>query len=313
MYGITETTVHVTYRPIRRADLDRAHGSMIGERIPDLRVYVLDRHLEPVPVGVPGEIVVGGAGVARGYLNRPELTSERFVADPFSGNPAARLYRSGDLARLTASGELEYLGRIDHQVKLRGFRIEPGEIEATLARHPGVREAVVLLREDVPENPLLAAYVVAREVGITVANLRAWLKRQLPPYMVPTAFVLLPALPLTPNGKVNRKALPKPDNETSASAPEIPPTPIESIIAEIWASVLNRQQVDIDDDFFDLGGHSLLAVQLMSRINQELEVELNLRQLFETPTVRGLALTALDVMVAGADADAAPQRSETIP
>jgi hypothetical protein len=247
-----------------------------------------------------GEIVVGGAGVARGYLNRAELTAERFLADPFTSDAEARLYRSGDLARFRPSGDLEYLGRIDDQVKLRGFRIELGEIEATLAGHPEVREAVVLLREDVPGDQRLVAYVVAREGDLAAADLRAWLKQQLPLYMVPAVFVPLPALPLTPNGKVNRKALPAPEIEIRELPRELPTTPIESTIAEIWVDVLNLTNVGIDDDFFDVGGHSLLAVQLMSRINQTI-VDLNLRQLFETPTVRDLALAALADLVAGAD------------
>ena len=285
MYGITETTVHVTYRPVRRADLDASTGSMIGEPIPDLRVYLLDRHLQPVPIGVPGEIVVGGAGVARGYLNRPELTAERFVPDPFSERPAARMYRSGDLARRTATGDMEYLGRIDQQVKLRGFRIELGEIESALARHPHVCQAVVLLREDTPGDPRLVAYVVTDGNPPIPGDLRAALKEHLPDHMIPASFVQLPNLPLTPNGKIDRKALPVPEHGNGGVGYCPPRSPVEKVIADIWAEVLNLPRVGIDDNFFDLGGHSLLAMQLRARLRDIFGVELPVRALFESPTI----------------------------
>ena len=211
MYGITETTVHVTYRPIRREDLESGQGSVIGVPIPDLQVYLLDPNGRPVPIGVPGELYVGGAGVARGYLNRAELTAQRFIPDPFSTTPGATLYRSGDLARRLENGDIEYLGRIDHQVKIRGFRIELGEIEAGIARHPVIREAVVIAREDAPGDKRLVAYLVAENPPADLVDqLRALLRAGMPEYMVPAHFVTLEALPLTKNGKVDRKALPAP-------------------------------------------------------------------------------------------------------
>jgi acyl-coenzyme A synthetase/AMP-(fatty) acid ligase len=209
MYGITETTVHVTYRPITGADLDADIGSVIGKPIPDLRIYLLDQHRELVPIGVPGEMYVGGAGVARGYLQRPELTAERFIADPFSqiAGPRPKLYRSGDLARRLPNGDLEYLGRIDDQVKIRGFRIELGEIEAALNQHTGIRETAVIVREDTPGDKRLVAYIVGDD-GAAIDEIRSQLGATLPEYMLPAALVRLPALPLTANGKVDRRALP---------------------------------------------------------------------------------------------------------
>jgi acyl-coenzyme A synthetase/AMP-(fatty) acid ligase len=223
MYGITETTVHVTYRPLSLADLGRA--SVIGEAIEDLQVYVLDAHGQPAPLGVSGELFVGGAGVARGYLGRPELTAERFVPDPFSAEPGARLYRSGDLARRLPDGELEYLGRGDRQVKIRGFRIELGEIEAALLAHAEVREAVVTVREDTPDDKKLVAYISAPEANSrTSYRLRKDLRERLPEYMVPSTFVFLNRLPLTPNGKVDVRALAahgsNGEGSTGASAPK---------------------------------------------------------------------------------------------
>ena len=225
MYGITETTVHVTYRPLSLADLGRA--SVIGEAIEDLQVYLLDGHGEPVPSGVSGEMFVGGAGVARGYLGRPELTAERFVPDPFSADPGARLYRSGDLARRLPNGELEYLGRADRQVKIRGFRIELGEIEAALLAHAEVREAVVIVREDTPDDKKLVAYISAPEANSrTSYRLRKDLRERLPEYMVPSAFVFLNHLPLTPNGKVDVRALAA---MGSNGAPDTPARPAASV------------------------------------------------------------------------------------
>ncbi len=212
MYGITETTVHVTYRPLAATDLDQGLGSAIGVPIPDLELYVLDEALRPMPVGVPGELYVGGAGVARGYLGRPELTAARFIPHPFSSTPGARLYRTGDLARHLPDGDLEYLGRIDHQVKIRGFRIELGEIEAALRRCPQVRDAAVLARDDAPGGRRLVAYLVthaAAEPGNALAaELRRQIQASLPDYMVPAVFVWLETLPLTTNGKLDRNALP---------------------------------------------------------------------------------------------------------
>ena len=292
MYGITETTVHVTYRRIMRADIVAASGSVIGKPIPDLRVYLLDNHRSLVPIGVAGEIYVGGAGVAKGYLRRDVLTAERFIGDPFSEDPRSTLYRSGDLARWLPTGDLEYLGRIDNQVKIRGFRIELGEIEAVLSQHPAVREAVALAREEIPGDPRLVAYVVkVNGPAISSHDLRSYLQQKLPNYMVPSAFVWLDSLPLTPNGKLDRKALPAPDQ----SRPELedaftpPRTPAEEILANIWAEVLKLDKVGIHDNFFHLGGHSLLATQVISRVNHSFQTDIPLRKLFESPTIAGLA------------------------
>ncbi len=290
MYGITETTIHVTYRPIRLADLEAGAGSVIGVPIPDLQLYLLDAHGQLVPIGVAGEMYVGGAGVARGYLNRPELNVQRFVADPFSGREGVCLYRSGDLARRLPNGDLEYLGRIDQQVKIRGFRIELGEIEAAIAQHPSVREVVVIAREDVSGDKRLVAYLVVEgQAAAVVEALRRLLRDKLPEYMVPAHFVALDALPLTPNGKVDRKQLPAPERSDQDAAFVPPRTPTEEIVAGIWAEVLGLERVGIEDDFFELGGHSLLATQAMSRLRATFGVELPLRSLFEAPTVDGLA------------------------
>ncbi|MEG5038381.1 MULTISPECIES: amino acid adenylation domain-containing protein [unclassified Microcoleus] len=290
MYGITETTVHVTYRPLSLADLNGL-GSVIGCAIPDLQLYILDKNRQLVPVGIPGEMYVGGAGVARGYLNRPDLTAERFISNLFSENPEARLYKTGDLARYLPNGDIEYLGRIDTQVKVRGFRIELGEIEAQLNRHPAVRESAVLLREDAPGDKRLVAYIVAAsEPTIAARELRAFLKENLPEYMLPSAFVLLEALPLTPNGKVDRKALRAPDTENfPLNVAFAPRTREEQLLAEIWSQVLGLKQVGIRDNFFELGGHSLLATQLIAKVREAFQVELPLRSLFQSPTVESLA------------------------
>ena len=289
MYGITETTVHVTWRPLSIADLEGT-GSAIGVPIPDLRVYLLDRGAQLVPVGVPGEVHVGGAGLARGYFGRPELTAQRFVPDPFGGVPGERLYRAGDLARRLPDGELEYLGRIDNQVKIRGFRIEIGEIESVLSRHPSIGEGVVLVREDTPGDRRLVAYVV-KKPGAAAGDLREFLKRSLPEYMVPAGFVELTSLPLNTNGKVDRRALlaiplERPGMEEEMQAPR---TWVEELLAEIWAEVLGAERVGVDDDFFQLGGHSLLATQVVSRVRKVFGVDLALRELFESPKLGGLA------------------------
>ncbi|MEP7122426.1 MAG: non-ribosomal peptide synthase/polyketide synthase [Byssovorax sp.] len=292
MYGITETTVHVTYRPVSKGDLDRAWSSVIGKAIPDLQVYVLDPRGVLAPLGVPGEMYVGGAGVSRGYLDRPELTAERFLPDPFNPRPGARLYRTGDLARVLASGDIEYLGRIDHQVKIRGFRIELGEIEAVLDTHPAVREAVVLAREDGPGEKRLVAYLVCRDGSApTVGELRAFLKDKLPDSMVPSAFVLLAALPLTENGKVDRRALPAPEEgeRPDLGAEFVAPTlGAEEELAKIWASVLRLPQVGVRDNFFEIGGDSILSIQIVARA-QQAGFRITPRQLFQHPTIAELA------------------------
>jgi amino acid adenylation domain-containing protein len=289
MYGITETTVHVTYRPITTVDLSVSRGSLIGEPIPDLELYVLDRSQNLVPIGVPGELYVGGAGVGRGYLNRPELTAERFVPNPFRPEAGQRLYRSGDLVRYLPNRDLEYRGRIDAQIKIRGFRIELGEIEAVLRQHAAVREVVVISRGEKPTEQRLLAYVVPTQKAPTISELNDFLRQKLPEYMVPSAFVFLDALPLTSNGKIDRRNLPDPDQSRpeQGSSFVAPRTPVEEMLADIWIEVLNLQRVGIHDNFFELGGHSLLLTQVASRIQQAFQVSLPLRTLFDAPTIAG--------------------------
>ncbi|MGC4900413.1 amino acid adenylation domain-containing protein, partial [Micromonospora echinospora] len=295
MYGITETTVHVTCLRVD-PELATAAGtrSLIGGGLADLTVRVLDAALRPVPPGVPGELYVGGRGLARGYLNRPGLTAGRFVADPFA-EPGDRLYRSGDLGRWTADGVLEYLGRADEQVKVRGFRIELGEIEAVLAEHPQVSRAVVVARREDEVDQRLVGYVVPVDVEPDPAALRSHLVARLPEHMVPAAFVSLPEFPLTAHGKLDRRALPAPDHRFEQSS-RGPRTPQQVILCDLFAEVLGVARVGVDDDFFALGGHSLLVNRLVGRIRAALGVDLSIRQVFETPTVTGLE-AALDPAV----------------
>jgi amino acid adenylation domain-containing protein len=292
MYGITETTVHVTYCPLAAGNVQSRVRGPIGRPLPDLQAYVLDACGQLAPIGVTGEMYVGGAGLSRGYLGRPELTAERFVPHPFSRQAGARLYKTGDLARYLPDGSLEYLGRNDSQVKLRGFRIEPGEIEAVLSQHPGVSATVVIMREDTPGDKRLVAYVVADQWQPgTGGELRRYLQQRLPSYMLPATFVALETLPLTANGKVDRRALPRPDQvqPRRESAYMAPRTPVEEVLAMIWEQILQREHVGVYDNFLELGGHSLLATQIITRIRQALQVELPLRSLFLTPTVAALA------------------------
>ena len=266
----------------------------IGRPIANTQVYLLDPFLQPVPIGIPGELYIGGANLARGYLDRPELTAERFLPHPFSQQPGARLYRTGDLACYLPDGSLEFLGRIDQQVKLRGFRIELGEIEAVLSQHPAIQESVVLLREDVPGDQRLVAYVVPHTettLPLATSELRHFLKEKLPDYMLPSAFVVLDCLPMTPNGKHDRRALraPETDRPDLPVAFAVPRTVLEAQVAAIWGEVLRLQRVGVYDNFFELGGHSLLATQVISRIRNTFHVEMPLRRLFEAPTVAGLA------------------------
>ncbi|QDI72567.1 non-ribosomal peptide synthetase [Streptomyces calvus] len=292
MYGITETTVHVTHRRIRRADVDGPVRSPVGHALADLRLHLLDAHGRPVPRGAAGELHVGGPGVARGYLHRPALTAERFVPDPF-GPPGARLYRSGDLCRWRADGELEYLGRGDQQVKIRGFRIEPGEIEAALAEHPRVSRAAVLARTDPAGDPCLVGYVVpTAEEPPDAVSLRAHLGALLPSYMVPGAYVVVPALPLTGNGKLDRAALPAPTAAQRAAAAYEPPRgDSERLLAEMWSEVLGVpvERIGADDDFFDLGGHSFAALRLIGRMESTWDVTVPTATVFSAPTLRALA------------------------
>ena len=308
MYGITETTVHVTYRPVGRADLERSWSSVTGRQLPDLSIYVLDEHLQPVPTGVPGEIYVGGAGVSRGYLDRPTLTSERFLSDPFSREPEARLYKTGDRARWLPEGDLEYLGRIDLQVKIRGFRIELGEIEAAIQQHPALREAAVVVREDSPGDKRLVAYVVpSAAVAPTAAELRSFLAGKLPDYMVPAFFVPLAVLPLNQNGKLDRRALPAPDASASVNENAIAPrTPVEEVVAGIWAGLFNVERLGIDSDFFALGGHSLLATQVTARVRRLLGVDIPILRLFEAPTLAGFSAAVTEALRTGHRLDTPP-------
>jgi len=284
LYGPTETTIWSSVEKLKK-DLN---GISIGRPIANTQIYILDSQGEPVPIGVAGEIQIGGAGIARGYLNRPELTGERFVPDPFSNEPGARMYRTGDLGRWRSDGNIEFLGRNDFQVKIRGFRIELGEIEARLSEHAEVREAAVLAREDTPGDKRLVAYYTAREQNsVGVQELRAHLATKLPEYMVPTTYVRLELLPLTPNGKLDRKALPVPEFKCASSRASS--TPEEEILAGLFAEVLHLERVGIDDNFFDLGGHSLLATRLASRIRAKFSIDLPLRSIFEAPSVAALA------------------------
>jgi amino acid adenylation domain-containing protein len=303
VYGPTETIIDSTYWLC-----DGANGrssSPIGRPIPNARIYILNNALRPLPIGVAGHMHIGGVGLARGYLNRPELTAEKFIPDPFSAEPGARMYKTGDLARYRPDGNIEFLGRADHQVKIRGFRIELGEIEAVLGQHPAVRAAVVLAREDAPGEKRLVAYVVAES---TADELRRFLKDKLPEYIVPAVFVLLDTLPLLSNGKIDRQALPAPDR----TRPELdksfvaPRTPTEELLAQIWAQLLDLERVGVDDNFFDLGGHSLLATQAVSRMREAFQVEISLRRLFEVPTVAGLAESIEAARQAGQDLLAPP-------
>ena len=305
MYGITETTVHVTLQVVRR-ETEAGPGSQIGEPLDDLRVYILDQQQQLLPLGIWGELYVGGAGLARAYLNRPDLTAQRFVPDPFSSEPGARLYRSGDLGRRLARGGLEYLGRADHQVKIRGFRIELGEIEAALRECAGVREAAVLLR-DKDERAQLVAYVVSDgEESGGIASLRAALQQRLPEYMVPAAFVQLEQLPLTANGKLDRSALLalQPESVTARGEQVWPRSPVEKIVAEIWQQVLGVERVGMYDNFFALGGDSILSLQIVSRLNQA-GLMMTPQDLFQHPTVAELS-AALEHTPTAVQAEAGP-------
>ncbi|GCE28515.1 hypothetical protein KDA_39990 [Dictyobacter alpinus] len=289
LYGPTEAAIDVTAWTCQPESLRREVP--IGRPIANLRVYVLDERLRPLPVGVPGELYLGGIGLARGYAERPALTAERFVPDPLSQQPGARLYRTGDRVRWLEDGTLSYLGRLDFQVKIRGQRIELGEIEQQLERHPAVREAVVLAREEQPGHAYLAAYVVPEDgEDFEVELVRQTLAQQLPAYMLPSAILPLPAFPLTPNGKIDRRSLPIPSFTSAQSTlPALPPSPTEELLASIFAEVLQLPRVSVTDQFFALGGHSLLATQVVARVRQRFHLDLPVRALFEAPGVRALA------------------------
>jgi acyl carrier protein len=283
LYGPTETTIWSTSRRITTA----SEAAFVGAPIAHTTLRILDQGYNPVPVGVAGQLFIGGEGLARGYLGRPDLTAERFVPDPF-GLPGARLYATGDLVRRTVADEIEFLGRIDQQVKLRGFRIELAEIEAALRQHPGVTGAAVALREDRPGDKRLVGYLVAEPAPDLVA-LRASLRERLPDYMVPAAFVVLAQLPLTPNGKLDRRALPAPDLEATAAEFVAPRDEVEKAVAAVMQEILGLARVGAHDNFFDLGGHSLLAAQVLARLRQVFQIELPLRVFFETATPERIA------------------------
>ncbi|HZI77075.1 MAG TPA: condensation domain-containing protein, partial [Gemmatimonadales bacterium] len=286
VYGPTECTVNATISPVSKEQ----KRASIGGSLTNVQVYILDRDLSPVPIGVRGEIYIGGAGVGRGYTGRPDLTAERFVPDPYSDAPGSRLYKTGDQARYFADGKIDFIGRLDQQVKVRGYRIEPGEIEAALEQHPAVANAAVVMGQRSASDAQLLAYLVASS-PIDDALLRSFLADSLPQYMIPAVFITLESLPLTASGKLDRLALPDPPTVTSR--PErlsySLDRPTQTAIAEVWTEVLGLDHVGLDDNFFNLGGHSLLATQAASRLRQYFNIELPLRKLFEAPTVRELA------------------------
>jgi amino acid adenylation domain-containing protein len=308
LYGPTEATIDATSWVCERGSARQTIP--IGRPIANTQAYILDTARQLVPVGVPGELYIGGAGLAAGYLHRPDLTAERFVPNPFSADRGARLYRTGDLVRYLPDGAIEYLGRLDTQVKFRGYRIELGEVETALRRHPAVGKCVVVVREDGPGSQQIVAYVVPAGVPPVPDELRAALRATVPDYMVPTAFVLLDALPLTPNGKVDRQALPAPDLDVERShAFRAPSTTAEVALAAIWAEVLGVSGVGTDDNFFALGGHSLSAVQVLTRARKVFGLDIPLRALFEQPTLGGFAeYVALQAQEVGA---AVPVRAAT--
>jgi acyl-coenzyme A synthetase/AMP-(fatty) acid ligase len=286
VYGPTETTVYSTGSV--RTPGGRA---TIGRPLPNEQVYILDRALQPVPIGVRGELYIGGDKVARGYLKRPELTRERFVELPFA--PGARVYRTGDAARISADGTIEFLGRLDQQVKIRGFRIELGEIDATLAQHPSIKESVtVAIPEPVGNGQRLIAYVATHGGRtVTAPELREFMRQRVPEYMVPAGFVVLNTLPRTTSGKIDRRSLPELELESSRATKVAPRNTTEELLVDLWCEVLGLKEVGIHDNFFELGGHSLLAAQVIARIHDSLGVEFTMRHFFAAPTVAGMAPT----------------------
>src|SRR5581483_1724889 len=314
LYGPTEASIDVTYWECAE---DEQRRVPIGRPISNTEIYVLDSSLEAVGIGVTGELYIGGEGLGRGYRGRAELTAEKFIANPHSGRSGSRLYRTGDVGRRRVGGEIEYLGRIDHQVKVRGLRIELGEIEAALREHPLIREAVVEASREGVHSTRLIGYVVP-EAGRRVSGkeLREYLKEKLPEYMAPSLFVELEALPLSPNGKLDRRALPKPEIRQKETS-ELPRTVVEEVLAGIWAEVLGREQVGVEENFFELGGHSLLATQMVSRVRQAFRAEVSLRWVFESPTVASLSKRIEEGMGSGGEQIAPPmtpvQRNQAMP
>ena len=302
-YGPTETTVGCCTLVQTDGERSPARTVPIGKPLRNTTAYVLDESRVPLPVGAPGELYVGGAGVARGYVGQPEETELRFVADRFSNDPTSRLYRTGDRVRYLRDGNLEFLGRIDEQVKIRGYRVEPGEVEAVLARHPAVQHAAVVAVEE-EGGPRLAAYVIARERP-SLDELRAHLRAAVPEFMVPSEFAFLDALPLTPSGKVDRRALPEIGAVAAGRKAEYvaPRNETEEGIAAMWSEVLGVERIGIRDDFFELGGHSLMATQVIARVRSTYKAQVPLHLLFATPTVEGLAAAVADHQPVTADAE----------
>jgi amino acid adenylation domain-containing protein len=295
LYGPTETSIDATTWDCARDGIPPVIP--IGKPIGNTRVYIVGSRNQLCPIGVPGELLVGGIGVARGYLNRPDLTAEKFISDPFCSEPGARVYRTGDLARYLADGNIEYLGRIDNQVKLRGYRIELGEIEAGILQHPAVHQTAVIAREDTPGEKQLVAYLVAEnQTADLVDQLRSHIRTTMPAYMVPSHFVMLDQLPLNHNGKLDRRALPPPGTQERADRVLVAPrTPPEELVTKMFRHVLARNDVGVFDNFFDLGGDSIMAARLMARLRAASGMDLPLRNLFERPTVAQLA-EALDAL-----------------
>jgi len=293
-FGLTEATIDTTYFEADKLNISDERLVPIGKPFTNMPVYILDEKLNPVPIGVRGELFVGGIGVARGYFKRPDLTAEKFIPNPYPNQPGERMYRTGDIARYLSDGNIEFLGRKDHQIKLRGQRIELGEIETAIGKFKSIKDVAVIAREDKPGEKNLVAYIVLNsDPDIDTNELRKYLLNQIPEYMIPSAFVILDELPLTPNGKVDRKSLPKPDEKLFKEAVAVdyvaPRNPVEEVIVKIWSEVLNIDVIGIYNNFFLLGGHSLLATQVISRIKKHLEVAIPLRTIFETPTVSALA------------------------
>jgi acyl-CoA synthetase (AMP-forming)/AMP-acid ligase II/acyl carrier protein len=295
-YGPTEATITTTIFDANANDCE-LQTVPIGRPIANTQVYLLDLHLNPVPIGVPGELYIGGSGLARGYLHRPELTAERFVPSPFAGEAGQRLYKTGDLGRYREDGNIEFLGRMDDQVKIRGYRIEIGEVEAILSQHPAVNAVAVLVREEQRGEKRLVAYVAADREALAISELRGFSRKKLPDHMVPAVFVILQQLPINPNGKIDRQLLsslvyPEAESPGTFVAPR---TAVERELAAIWAEVFGLEEVGVRDDFFDLGGHSLTAIRVINRIRDRLLVELPVRTVFDKPTIEDLALEITQV------------------
>jgi amino acid adenylation domain-containing protein len=310
MYGPTETTVWSTTEQI----IDNHVLQTIGRPINNTQIYILDSYLQPVPVGVTGEIYIGGDGLASDYLNRPELSKSKFISNPFG---LGRIYKTGDMGRYLSNGTIEFLGRVDHQIKVRGFRIETGEIEAVICQHEAVQKAIILAKEAAPQEMRLVAYLVLKEEwgdkkNEIVPSMRTLLKQKLPDYMVPNAFVVLDSFPLTPNGKIDRKALPEPDFSRVIGEEFVPlQTPLEEAIGKIWREILGVDEISADDNFFDLGGHSLLATRLFVQLRNITGLELPLHLLFESPTIAELARKIENIQWAIAQISSNSRESDT--